>query len=250
MTRKQFIESQGATCDNWTWSWSFKNESEKFIIFGAWDVYDDGNLTLIFSEDWSISRKGKGQAGYSQSREHIRLIEEKGYQLKTFPMEYTAADEKDEGAPAKIKGFTPKLSEKKLFRIGNNWYASSDQTYGGRLAEEVDPKEVFKEGASKTVTVNQYERSAVARSKCLEHNGYKCAVCSFNFENMYGEIGKKYIHVHHIVPISEIGREYELNPVTDLIPICPNCHAMIHITRPALSIEQLKKIINNNENSA
>ncbi|MDD2800785.1 MAG: HNH endonuclease [Methylococcales bacterium] len=249
MTRKQFIESQGATCDNWTWSWSFKNESEKFIIFGAWDVYDDGNLTLIFSEDWSISRKGKGQPGYSQSREHIRLIEEKGYQLKTFPMEYMAADENDEGAPAKIKGFTPKLSNKKLIRIENSWYAS-DQSYGARLPEEVDPKEVFKEGASKTVTVNQYERSAVARSKCLEHHGYKCAVCSFDFENIYGEIGKKYIHVHHIVPISEIGREYELNPVTDLIPICPNCHAMIHITRPALSIEQLKKIINNNENSA
>ena len=243
MSRKQFIESQGATCKNWTWSWSFINEAEKFIIFGAWDIHDDGNTTLILSEDWATSRKGGKQPGYPQSREHIRLIEEEGYGLKTFPMEYMAADE-EEGAPAKIKGFTPELTDKELIRIDNSWYAS-DGTHGTRLPEEVDPKEVFKEGASKTVTVNQYERSAVARSKCLSHHGYKCAVCSFDFEKKYGEIGKNYIHVHHIVPISEIGKEYELNPVTDLIPVCPNCHAMIHITRPALSVNQLRRAIEN-----
>jgi 5-methylcytosine-specific restriction protein A len=242
----QFIESQGATCKNWNWSWSFINESEKFIIFGAWGDNNDGNLTLILSEDWSISRKRKGQPGYPQSREHIRLIEEEGYQLKTFPMERMAADENDDGAPSKIKGFTPKLNDKKLIRIENSWYAY-DQATGVGLPEEIDPKEVFKEGASKTITVNQYERSKVARSKCLEHHGYKCVVCLFDFEKTYGEIGKKYIHVHHIVPISEIGREYELNPVNDLIPICPNCHAMIHIKRPALSIEELKQIITNKE---
>ncbi len=243
MNRKQFIESQGATCKNWNWSWSFINEPEKLIIFGAWDVYDKGNITLIFSEDWEISRKGSRQPGYPQSREHIRLIEEEGYQLKTFPMEYMAADE-EEGAPAKIKSFAPELTNKKIFRIDNSWYAA-DQTHRTRLPEEIDPKEVFKEGACKSVTVNQYERSAVARSKCLTHHGYRCSVCSFGFEEIYGEIGKNYIHVHHIIPISEVGKEYELNPIADLIPICPNCHAMIHITRPALSINQLKKTIEN-----
>lgn len=241
MNRKQFVESQGATCKNWTWSWSFINEPEKFIIFGAWDIHDDGNTTRILSEDSATSRKGRKQPGYLQSREHIRLIEEEGYQLKTFPMKYMAANE-EEGAPSKIKDFTPELTNKKLIRIDNSWYAS-DQTHGTRLPEEVDPKEVFREGASKTVTVNQYERSAVARSKCLAHYGYKCTVCSFDFEEAYGEIGKNYIHVHHIIPISEIGKEYELNPVTDLVPVCPNCHAMIHITHPALSIKQLRQAI-------
>ena len=199
-------------------------------------------MTLILSEDWATSRRRKRQPGYPQSRKHIRLIEEKGYQLKTFPMEYTVADENDEGAPAKIKGFTPKLTDKTLIRIGNSYYAS-DQVSGNRLPEEIDPKKVFKEGASKTITVNQYERNATARAKCLSHHGYKCSVCSFDFEEIYGDIGKKFIHVHHIIPISEIGREYELDPITDLIPICPNCHAMIHIAHPALSIKQLKTII-------
>lgn len=108
MSRKKFIESHGATCQNWFWSWSFINEKERFIIFGSWDIFDEGHFTLIFSDDWEISRKGRKQAGYSQSREHIRLIEEEGFQLKTFPMVYMA-DEEDEGAPAKIKGFTPQL---------------------------------------------------------------------------------------------------------------------------------------------
>jgi len=113
MSRKKFIESQGATCKNWTWSWSFINEPDKFIIFGAWDIYHDENMMLIFSEAWKISGKGIKLPGYLQSREHIRLIEEDGYQLKTFPMEYMAADEKD-GAPAKIKDFTPELTNKDL----------------------------------------------------------------------------------------------------------------------------------------
>ena len=241
MNRKKFIESKGATCKNWNWSWSFTNKVEKFIIFGAWDVHDYGNMTLIFSKDWKISRKGSKQPGYSQSREHIRLIEEEGYKLKTFPMEYEVAGE-EEGAPAKIKGFIPKLTNKKLICIDNSWYAY-DETISTRLPEEINTKEIFKEGASKTVTVNQYERSAVARAKCLSLHGYKCVVCSFDFEKMYGEIGKKYIHVHHIIPISEIGKEYKLNPITDLVPVCPNCHAMIHVTRPALSIKQLRKVI-------
>ena len=241
MSRKKFIISQGATCDNWNWSWSFINEKEKFIIFGVWDVFDDGNISLIFSEDWRISNRGRKQPGFSQSREHIRLIEKEGYKLKTFPMVYEVAG-RDDGAPARIKGFTPILSDKKLIRIGNNWYAS-DQTHGNRLPEEVNANEVFNEGASKTITVNLYERSTEAREICLAHNGYKCIVCSFDFEEVYGEIGKNYIHVHHIIPISEIGKEYELNPVTDLVPVCPNCHAMIHITRPALSIKQIKQIL-------
>lgn len=243
MNRKQFIQSQGATCKNWTWSWSFINKAEKFIIFGVFDIHDGGNMARILSEDWEISHRGNRQPGYSQSREHVRLIEEEGYKLKTFPMKYTLADE-GEGAPAKIKGFIPKLADRKLIPIGNSWYAyASGQTYGTRLPEEIDPKEVFKEGASKNVSVNQYERSAAARAKCLAHHGCKCVVCSFDFEEKYGEIGKNYIHVHHTVPISDIGEEYELDPVNDLEPVCPNCHAMIHRTHPALKTEQLRKLI-------
>lgn len=246
MNRKQFIESQGATCHNWTWSWSFINEKEKIIIFGAWDRYTEGNIALILSESWQTSSKGNKSAGYRQSREHIRLIEEEGYQLKIFPITYSDSNKDENGiGPAKIKGFSPELTEKSLKRVGDSWYASDD-AISNILPEEVETPEQYIEGASKTVSVNTYERSADARAKCVEHHGYKCAVCSFDFEGFYGAIGKNYIYVHHVIPLAEIGREYELNPVKDLVPVCPNCHAIIHRTRPALTVKQLKQHLSEN----
>jgi len=100
------------------------------------------------------------------------------------------------------------------------------------------------EGAKKRVTVNFYERDPKARKVCLEHYGYNCNICKFDFENKFGEIGKNFIHVHHIKPLSEINQEYKVNPIKDLIPVCPNCHAMLHKKVPAYSLEELKDIIN------
>ena len=66
-------------------------------------------------------------------------------------------------------------------------------------------------------------------------------VCGFNFEDVYGDIGKEFIHVHHVKPLSEIGAKYEIDPIQDLCPICPNCHAMIHRENPSLTIDQLRR---------
>jgi len=240
MNRKQFIQSHGATCANWTWSWSFVNQDEKLVIFGAWDINEVGGKSLILSSDWEVSRRGRKQPAYAQSREHIRLVEEEDYQLATFPMIYSDANEEDGIGPAKIEGFTPELTHKKLVRVDSSWYASDDAVTQ-LLPEELASNEELIEGASKAVTVNSYERNPVAREKCLAHHGYACAVCSFDFQKFYGSIGKHYIHVHHVVPLSETREEYIIDPVNDLIPVCPNCHAMIHSTRPALGVEQLKQ---------
>lgn len=96
------------------------------------------------------------------------------------------------------------------------------------------------EGAKTTVEVNKFERSRVNRSACINHYGPICQVCDFNFEKTYGEIGKGFIHVHHIVPVSKMGGEYVLNPIKDLIPLCPNCHAMVHKKEPPLTLDELK----------
>ena len=159
----------------------------------------------------------------------------------TFPMVYSGAYEEGSG-PAKIESFTPTLASKSLIRVGSCWYASDDEV-GSILAEELAPAEELIEGASKSVAVNSYERNLVARARCLEHHGYSCTVCSFSFESFYGAIGKNYIHVHHLVPLSETKGEYVVDPVKDLVPVCPNCHAMIHSTRPALHIDQLRKYL-------
>ena len=108
-----------------------------------------------------------------------------------------------------------------------------------------DIKETFREGKSKDIAQNRYEMNPEARKRCLTHYGFSCKVCNFNFENNFGEIGKGFIHVHHINQISEIGREYEIDPIKDLIPVCPNCHSMIHSKRPAFTIDEINDIRKN-----
>ena len=88
------------------------------------------------------------------------------------------------------------------------------------------------------ISVNRYERDPEARRRCLEHYGFDCYVCEFNFERVYGHGGRSLIHVHHLRPLSEISREYRLDPVKDMRPVCPNCHAMIHRKSPPYSIEE------------
>jgi predicted HNH restriction endonuclease len=112
-----------------------------------------------------------------------------------------------------------------------------------RLAEEILEEETLVEGAKKQITINAYERNPIARQKCLNHYGYNCSVCGFNFSERYGDIGKNFIHVHHLKEISQIGEEYEIDPIKELRPVCPNCHAMLHKRKPAYTIEELKEII-------
>lgn len=99
------------------------------------------------------------------------------------------------------------------------------------------------EGALMKVNVNKYERNQKARRECVAKKGYQCLVCGRDFEATYGEIGKNFIHVHHLTPISSIGEEYELNVDTDLAPVCPNCHYMLHRKNPPYTIEELKDIL-------
>lgn len=104
-----------------------------------------------------------------------------------------------------------------------------------------NPETVF-EGAKKEIVVNRYERNREAREKCIAAHGCKCAVCGMDFEKTYGDIGRGFIHVHHKVPLSAIGEEYELNPIKDLIPVCPNCHAMLHRKDPPYEVDDLKAL--------
>lgn len=100
--------------------------------------------------------------------------------------------------------------------------------------------ELYAEGKQKSVTHNTYDRSPAARQACIEHYGYSCCVCGFNFESAYGKLGSKYIEVHHLKQVADIGLEYLIHPIDDLRPVCANCHRMLHKARPPISIEELK----------
>jgi len=107
--------------------------------------------------------------------------------------------------------------------------------------DEIQNGQHFYEGASRQVWVNAYERNPKARKKCIDHYGYMCSVCGFDFEKRYGLIGRKYIHVHHLRALSEIDARYKVDPIKDLRPICPNCHVMIHSKKPMFTIVELRK---------
>lgn len=99
------------------------------------------------------------------------------------------------------------------------------------------------EGTPNQVTLTRYERNPFARKVCLEHYGFSCTVCNFNFEKVYGDLGNEFIHVHHLEQISKVGESYSVDPIKDLRPVCPNCHAMLHRKKEGVSIEYLKSVM-------
>ena len=107
----------------------------------------------------------------------------------------------------------------------------------------IDENKTYYEGATKKVIVNKYERSREAREKCILLKGCKCTVCGMDFEKKYGAIGKGFIHIHHIIPINSIGKDYVIDCEKDLVPVCPNCHAMLHREDPPYTIDKLKELI-------
>lgn len=110
-------------------------------------------------------------------------------------------------------------------------------------ADEINVDDTFPEGIAKQVKVNIYERNVQAREICIRKYGAWCRVCEFDFGKSFDEIGEGFIHVHHLKPLSKIRRDYKLNSIKDLRPVCPNCHAMLHQRKPEpYSIEELRAI--------
>jgi 5-methylcytosine-specific restriction enzyme A len=101
----------------------------------------------------------------------------------------------------------------------------------------------YEEGAVTRVLVNRYERDRSARAACIAHHGTTCTVCGFNFEQQYGPLGRDFIHVHHVREITTLGPGYQVDPRTDLVPLCANCHAMVHRKSPAFTPAELRALL-------
>lgn len=113
----------------------------------------------------------------------------------------------------------------------------------GTLKDNSLEDEVLWEGAKVTITANRYERNSVARKLCIAKWGTRCAACSIDMSEVYGPRGAGFIHVHHLNPIGKQKGEYRLDPINDLRPVCPNCHAIIHRYDPPLQIDELKALV-------
>lgn len=111
------------------------------------------------------------------------------------------------------------------------------------LLRIVPLEEGYEEGNKSKAIINKYERNPLNRELCLSAKGCVCSICGFDFEKKYGKIGKGFIHVHHIIPVSQMGGSYVIDPINDLVPVCPNCHAMLHTSDVPLLPEELENII-------
>ena len=245
MSRRSFIESFGATCRNWTWSWSFVNHEQHFVIMGVWDVnLSDGYGLLIQEESRFNRRTGRVRPGFVEAEHHLQLVLHEGYSLKVFPQRRALVDPSDPTSKSKILGFDSKLVDAELYVHKGAYFAAFEKLRTSETDEaEIHEREFYLEGNRKTVLSSRVERSFAARAACIENHGCICQVCGMDFSDVYGSIGLGFIHVHHILPLSESNVSRSVDPKTDLVPVCPNCHAMLHKRRPPFTVEELKEKI-------
>ncbi len=104
--------------------------------------------------------------------------------------------------------------------------------------EEVSPG-IYLEGGANRRSYLIFDRSRKAREECIRHFGPVCVVCGFDFSKHYGQQFAGTIHVHHLVEISTRYGQYQINPIRDLRPVCPNCHTTLHAKDPAYTIEEM-----------
>jgi 5-methylcytosine-specific restriction protein A len=217
-------------------------------------------LTAAFIEGYHVAGKEVGYWG----RRFLQAVKRNGGLATAKRMLLPRNEGQRKGLDALLEANRPELTVEAIVlhpRFRSLFSAAELATAQGRLGEygktiaahvatrqrlfpdELEPGKKYVEGAKKQVRVNAYERDLKARKACLKHHGFNCVVCGFNFQSRYGEIGKNFIHVHHLKPLALTDGAYELNPVTDLRPVCPNCHAMLHRGVSVLSIEELVSIL-------
>jgi len=164
---------------------------------------------------------------------------------QSWPEDWRSFSLSVESSPMMVDHEDPeKLREAILFWAGN-MFGMVVSLLPVEDIQSVDSEEIggLPEGASVRVEVNRYERSRINRTLCIARHGTACAVCQFDFFARYGEVGRDFIHVHHVVPVSTLGAGYVIDPGRDLVPVCPNCHAMLHRRNPPYSVSELRSLV-------
>lgn len=118
------------------------------------------------------------------------------------------------------------------------------------IPEEVDVMAPLYEGAVRRIAVNAYERSSAAREKCILHYGCRCAACGLTLAEKYGESARGLIHVHHLLQLAAVNAKYQVDPVQDLRPVCPTCHAIIHTRTPPFTVDEITEMIEETKRNA
>lgn len=139
-----------------------------------------------------------------------------------------------------VKDYKETTPVQMTWQFQENHYYTQNRDETPKVSEG---QELYEGGVSQ-ITSDKHERNPLARRLCIEHYGAICNICGFDFNKIYGVLGEGFIHVHHIIPLSGTPQQHTIDPIKDLIPVCPNCHAMIHRKKVPLSVDELKALLN------
>lgn len=139
-----------------------------------------------------------------------------------------------------VQGATfQRLSESALLKIKNTISSSMLSDDNAIMGETK-----LREGGKIFQWTTRYERDPRLRARAIHVHGTRCMGCNFSFEQTYGDIGYGFIEVHYIKPVSTLEKSTIVEPESDMITLCSNCHSIVHRkkTEP-LSLESLKAIL-------
>ena len=125
--------------------------------------------------------------------------------------------------------------------------ANVDSLSPAEAEVEVDAIIEAPEGAILTRVHRKRERSIKLREAkkqrvLAEVGRLACEVCDLDFGERYGEWGKGFIECHHKMPVSSLEPGTKTK-IEDLALLCSNCHRMIHVRRPWLTLDQLVALL-------
>ena len=212
----------------------YKTKPEQYIRYKMEVVKTKIIFDKTFEQEPFWSDKDQYYSGFVTFYARLKLLEE--YPNDIFPL-HKLHEHGYQGDPRSVRECKDELL---LDFLLHPHQVNNDSIYD--VDYPVNDDKLY-EGALITLKANKYERNQKARLECVKKKGYRCLVCGCDFETVYGDIGKNFIHVHHLTPISSIGKKYELNVDTDLVPVCPNCHYMLHRKNPPYTIEELKEVL-------
>lgn len=106
------------------------------------------------------------------------------------------------------------------------------------------------EGELREVIQSEYERNSAIRALCIRAHGNRCLVCGVSFAEAYGSAAAGIIHVHHLEPLGMVRQSHIVNPLKDMIPVCPNCHAVIHRRTPPFTPDEVRSMLRQKPSSS
>jgi hypothetical protein len=178
----------------------------------------------------------------------IRLSKNADYLRKAICLAQTSIKESTStkgGNPTKrifITGNITEINWLSVIHNSHNLHSSVDEDF-----YEKDVPKTYSEGKEvlRLHRAKERNRALVVYAKSLRAKidpMLRCQVCKFSFVEKYGEIGRDFIEAHHVLPLSRLTEETEIN-ADDLIMVCSNCHRMLHRNGETMTVEQLKAML-------